>query len=158
MNKTQKINLLYQKAKGQSLNITSEEKNELRKYKIDAGSDALHVTKANIGAYVNAVDNDGCRLSFYDWCMNNNKADRRRKGGSKEELASFNRSQSAGVIFVGWLTWGLAIYWMFHGALSVGKCAVAGAIVALVIFKCARKWAGFTLILLPIILTVIFAS
>lgn len=158
MNKIRKIELLYQKAKGQKMNASSDEMRELRKYKIDAREQSFYTTKANIRDYIEAVDNRACRLSFYDWCMNNKKADRRRKNSSEKDITSFNRGQDMSVIFIGWLIWGVAIYWMFNGSMQVGGCAFLGAIVALILFKCARKLAMFTLVILPIILAVVFGS
>lgn len=154
MNRTRKVNLLYQKAHGQGVNATPEEQRELRKYRVSA-DDGNYATKANISAYVKAVDG-GYRLSFYDWCMNNCKMDRRRKGSSEREMASENRWNSAGAMMLGWLIWGIAIYWMFHGTLTVGVCAVTGAVVSAILLRLNRRLAGFTLFLLPVILTVIF--
>lgn len=153
MNKSRKISLLYQKAHGKGTNATSEEQRELRKYRVCA-DDGNYATKANIGAYVNAVDN-GCRLSFYDWCMNNHKMDRRRRGSSESEMAADNRDRSISVMMFGWLLWGMAIYWTFHGTLKVGTCAVAGAVLSAVLLHLNRRWAGFTIILLPLIIAAV---
>ncbi len=157
MTRERKVDLLYRKAKGQSMDATSEEMRELRKYKIDSGEVSTVVSKANIRKYVSAVDG-GYRMPYYDWCMNNGMADRRRRGSSRSEMASVNRQMGLSSMLIGWLTWGIAIYWMFHGGLSVGICAVAGAVVALVLGKCARKWGMFTLVLLPIILAAVFGT
>lgn len=154
MNRTRKVDLLHKVAHGQGFQGSAEEKRELKKYKVTSG-DGRYATKANLSAYISEV-NSGYRLSFYDWAMNNCKADRRRKGSSEAEMAQFNRDQGISVVLMGWLIWGIAIYWMFHGSLGVGACAVAGAVVALILFKIARNAAGFTQILLPCILAVIF--
>lgn len=154
MNKSSKIEHLYRYAHGQGMLASANEKAELRKYKVSP-DDSNYATRANISAYVTAVDN-GYHLSFYDWCQNNNKADRRRKGSSEREMASKNREMGAGAMMLGWLIWGIAIYWMFHGALTVGVCAIAGAIVSVILLRLNRRIAGFTLVLLPIILTVVF--
>lgn len=156
MNKTRKIELLYQKAKGQQLSASPAEMRELRKYKIKAGEGDFYTTKANIRAYVTEVDNEGYRLSFYDWCMNHKKADRRRRGSSEKDMAKENQAMNMSAVFWGWLVWGVAIYWMFNGRLTVGSCAIAGAIVSVVLINCARRWIGFTLFLLPAILAAIF--
>ena len=156
MNKTRKVDILYKRAHGQYVDVTPEENRELRKYKIDAGDSDL-ATKANVRAYVNKVDS-GYKLSFYDYCYNNLKGDRRRKGGKASEIKAFNSEQSIGTMLFGWLFWGLAIYWMLGGTQSAGSCAIIGAIVSVILLKCARKWAGFTLIFLPIILMIIFAK
>lgn len=152
MNKNTKVSLLYQIAHGQQ--VSAEERRELKKYKVYA-DDTNYATRANIAAYVNAVDG-GYRLSFYDWCMNNCKMDRRRKGSSEREMAANNRYMGIGAMMLGWLIWGMAIYWMFHGTLTVGVCAVAGAVVSAILMRLNRRLAGFTLFLLPIILAVIF--
>lgn len=156
MNNTRKINLLYQKAHGQEINASLEEQKELRKYKVSA-EDGNYATKANISAYVKVVDS-GYYLSFYDWCQNHHKADRRRKGSSEREMAHDNATDGIGVMMFGWLIWGIAIYCMFHGALTVGVCAVAGAVVSVVLLRMNRRLAGFTLFLLPVILAVVFGS
>ena len=155
MNKTRKIDILYKRAHGQYVDVTSEENRELRKYKVDSGDSSI-ATKANIRAYVNQVDK-GYRLSFYDYCCNNLKGDRRRKGGKASEIKAFNRDQSLGAMFMGWLFWGVALFWMFDKSQSVGSCAIMGAIVSVILLKCSRKYAGFTLILLPVILMALCA-
>lgn len=154
MNNARKITLLYQKAHGQGMNATLEEQRELKKYKVTA-DDGYYATKKNISDYVRAVDS-GYYLSFYDWCQNNHKADRRRKGSSEREMASANREQGIGVMMFGWLIWGIAIYWIFHGSLTVGACAIAGAVISVILLRINRRLAGFTLILLPAILVVVF--
>lgn len=154
MNKSRKIELLYRKAKGQRIDADASEIQQLRKYKVDAG-DGNYATKANIASYVSAVDS-GCRLSFYDWCMNNLKADRRRKGSSENEMAATNRGNNFNAIFVGWLIWGIAIYWIFNGAITAGACAVAGAIVSIILYNKSRRSAPFTLYILPIVLAIFF--
>lgn len=155
MNKTRKVELLYKKAKNKYVDASPEELKELNKYKINVNEIDFVTTKKNIQDYVSAVDN-GCNISFYDWCMNNNRADRRRKGSSEQELQRFNQEQNATTMFIGWLTWGLAIYWIFHGALPAGACAIMGAITSYIIFRRSRLNAAFTIVLLPVILAVIF--
>lgn len=157
MNKSRKVDLLYKKAKGQNFNATPAEKQELMKYRVRAGEDDFYTTIANISAYVTAVDN-GNRSSFYDWCMNHGRADRRRKGSSAKAISSLNTERSIGMIFVGWLTWGMAIYWMFHGSLDVKTCAIGGIIISFLISRFGRRWAGLTVFLLPIILTAVFGQ
>lgn len=154
MNKARKVDLLHKVVHGYGFQGSAEEKRELKKYKVTQ-EDSYHATKANLSAYVSAVDS-GYRLSFYDWAMNNCKADRRRKGSSEAELAQFNKNQGISVIFMGWLIWGIAIYWMFHGSLGVGTCALAGAIIAFILFRLARNRAVITQIFLPIIIAIIF--
>lgn len=155
MTKARKVEILYRMAKGQAMDASREELQELRKYKVSAGADADCATRANITKYVSAVDN-GYRLSFYDWCANNLQGDRRRKGGSAEEIASANKAQSTATVFFGWLVWGIAFYWIFQENVSVGFCAVLGALAAFGLQKCFRRGAMFTLIILPIVLAVLF--
>ena len=154
MTKARKIDVLYRMAKGQPTDASLEELQELRKYKVSARADADIATRANITNYVSAVDN-GYRLSFYDWCANNLQGDRRRKSGRAEEIASANKAQSTATIFIGWLVWGIAIYWMFGGSIPVGACAVIGAAVSFVLQRCFRRWALFTVIILPIVIATI---
>ena len=92
MNQARKTDLLYKKAKGQPVNMSDEERRELRRYKVET-DDGYFTTRANISAYVKAVD-QGYHLSFYDWCMSNKKADKRRKGSSAKELAADDRQGS----------------------------------------------------------------
>lgn len=156
MTKKQKEEILYRMAKGEQYYATKEELQMLSRYRVERdGSDAGYATRQNISGYIQAVDN-GSGLSFYDWCMNNLKGDRRRKSGSEQAIARSNREQGMGAMFFGWLIWGIALYWMFDETLSVGVCAVLGAIVAYVLLRVARRMAGFTLMILPIILAVIF--
>ena len=147
MNNTRKIQLLYQKAHGQGINASPEEKRELRKYKVDT-DDGNYATKANIRAYIKAVDG-GYHLSFYDYCRNNLKGDRRRKGHNEKDMASHNRDQTIAVMLVGWLVWGVALYWTFGQRQSVGSCAIMGAIIAAVLQRVCRRWAMFTCFVLP---------
>lgn len=157
MTKARKIELLYKKAKGQGWDASAEEERELRRYKVDANEGSFVSTKSNIASYVTEVDK-GCRLTFYDWCMENKKADRRRKNSDQESMARSNGIQNKAVVFVGWLIWGMAIYWILQGQMSAGGCAVIGAVISLVLYRIGRKLAGFTLILLPLALAAYFGS
>lgn len=154
MNKSRKIELLYKKAKGQSYDASPEEKTELRKYKIAKDEGSFYTTKDNIRDYISAVDH-GCQISFYDWCMNNHRADRRRKYSSENEMRKSEQESKYAVGFIGWFTWGVAIYWLFHGSISVMICGLAGAVVSGILHKMARRWVVFTLVLLPATLAVI---
>ena len=154
MNKSRKIDLLYKKAHGQGVDMSPGEKRELSKYKVQAG-DSNYATRANISKYVSAVDG-GYRLSFYDWCLNNHKADRRRKGSSEREMARENTERGIGAVMLGWLVWGIAIYWIFNERLSVGSCAIAGAIVSLILSRVNRRLSGLTVFILPIVLVAIW--
>lgn len=155
MNKARKVDLLYKKAKGQNMDAMPEEKRELKKYHVEFGESSLYATKANISQYVTDVDN-GFHRSFYDWCIDNRKADRRRRRSSEADIAGHERDQGIASIFMGWLTWGIAIYWIFHGSLEVGACAVMGAVVSICLFKFARGYVGLTVWILPLALAVIF--
>ena len=154
MNKQRKVELLYRRAQGESLNISPDEAKELSKYKVSKVGKTLN-TKTNLQQYVTAVDK-GYRKTFYDWCLDNNKGDGRRKDGRAEDIRSFNRDQSIAVIAMGWLMWGVAIYWIMGGSTPVGTCAAMGAVIAFVLYRMKREAVGLTCILLPIILAVIF--
>lgn len=154
MNKTRKITLLHKIAHGGESDATPGERKELKKYKV-YNDDSYYATKNNLSAYVNAVDNGYC-LSFQDWCENNCKADRRRKGSSTSDMAKDNVTNGIAVMVFGWLTWGMALYWIFDGGMSVGACAILGAIISTVLLRINRRWVGVTIFLLPIILAVIF--
>jgi hypothetical protein len=156
MNKSRKVTLLYQMARGQRVSVSSDEAKELKKYKISYNEGTL-ATKKNIADYITAVDN-GSRSSFYDWCIKNRRADRRYKGNSAEELESYDSAGTISAIMIGWLTWGMALYWMLHGTMPVNQCIIAGMVVSVILYKVARQWAGFTIFLLPIILTVVFGT
>lgn len=157
MTRKRKENLLYKMAKGQPCDATLEELQELRKYKVDSEWDEKLATHDTISKYISAVDN-GYRLSFYDWCKNNLQGDRRRTSGKVDYIASENKSESMAAVSLGWLLWGLAVYWGAKEQMSVGSCAVAGAIISYILQKCFRKQAFFTLFILPCILAVLFAT
>lgn len=150
---TRKVDLLYQKAHGQGMNASPAEQRELHKYKVNPDEGNL-ATKANIRAYIQAVDS-GCHRSFYDWCIDNRKGDRRRKGHSAAEMASNDRERTIASMLIGWLLWGVAIYWAAGQALPVGTCAIAGAILSAVLYRLNRNLVGFTLIILPAIVAYI---
>lgn len=155
MNKSKKVELLYMKARGKQISVSSDEAKELRKYKIGFNEGDFYTTKANIRDYVTAVDN-GYRLSFCDWCFNHGKADKRRKGSSAKEIAKKNNEMGLSAMFLGWLPWGMALYWMTGGGLSVGESVVGAVIISFILSKCTRKWAFMTLFILPLMLAVLF--
>lgn len=80
------------------------------------------------------------------------------KSGKEGSLKSFNKVQSVSVAVIGWLIWGIAVYWILGGRLSAGVCAIIGAAVSVFLFKLNRQGAAFTCIILPIVLAAIFAS
>ena len=87
MTNSRKIDLLYSIAKGRPVNISADERKELRKYRVDAsGEYEYYTTKKNITAYVAAVDKGSTRLPFRDWCLNHGYADRRRWGSDKASV------------------------------------------------------------------------
>lgn len=157
MTAARKVDLLYKKARGQSMDASPAELMELKKYKVGKNEGSFLATKANIRAYVNAVDN-GNRRTFYDWCIDNGRADKRRKGSNAKDIKSYDKSNSIGAMLIGWLLWGLAIYWIFQGSIAAGQCAVIGAVVSAIIYKINRRNAIFTLFILPIVIAVIFGS
>lgn len=156
MTRAQKIEILYRKAHGDSIYLSPDEQSELKKYRV-SDYDSEWATKANIRDYVNAVDN-GCRLGFLDWCQNNCRGDRRRKGHSREDIAANNRALTVSAVCIGWLLWGMAIYWLSPVKLTVGGSAVLGAVLSIILVRVNRRWAGFTLLILPILLLSIFAG
>ena len=155
MTHSRKVELLYRRAKGQGSNASPAEFAELRAYRVSAGEGDFYTTKANISAYVKAVDNQGCRISFYDWCMNNNRADHRRKGSGKAAMKSANRNFSFGLMFVGFITWGFAVMSVLGNVLSPGLCLILGAVIAVVIGRSSRQASLFNTFLLPIIIAVL---
>lgn len=155
MTKAKKVEILYSKAKGRNYSITKEEEQELRPYKVDFNEGSFYSTRANITNYVTAVDN-GSRLPFYDWCMNNTRADNRRRGSSKKAMKGRNKEKAFSAVCIGWLTWGIALYWMFEEQLSVAMCAVMGAAISFFLIRVGRKNAGWTIIVLPVVLLLVF--
>ena len=155
MTKAQKIDLLYKKAHGQALKVDGEYLRELSKYRVDINESPYYATKSNIKAYVEAVDN-GCFQTFSDWCQDNLRADRRRKGSSRADMAAHNKNEKLGIAWMGWLIWGIAIYWLLNGAVSVGVCALLGIAAALLTFKLfGRRMVMISQFLLPIVLAVL---
>ena len=155
MTHNRKVELLYNRAKGRTSNATPSELAELRRYHVDFGEGDFYSTKSNISAYVSAVDKQNCRISFYDWCMNNNRADRRRRGGSKEDMKKSNRNFSFGLMFVGFITWGFAVMSVLGGVLPAGACFIVSALISVAIGKASRQASVFTTFMLPIIIGVL---
>lgn len=158
MTRDRKVDLLYRRARGERLNLSDQEMMELGKYRVSVNEGNFYVTKANMRDYVIAVDK-GSYQTFSDWCQDNLRADRRRKGSSEKAMAAENTRQKISVAWFGWILWGLAVYWLFDGALNVLVSAVLGIGAAFGTFKLfGRKAAVFTQILLPVILTAVFFS
>ena len=156
MDKTTKINKLYKIAMGEPVQLSPAERSELSKYKVGQVGKPL-TTKGNISQYVTAVDR-GCHKTFYDWCLDNHKGDRRTKDGSAYAISKFNKGQYTSVALFGWLIWGMALYWIFDRSISAGGCAVAGAILTVILYKIKREISGFTCVLLPVIILAIIGS
>ena len=154
MNKKQKVDALYKMAKGKGVNLTSQQRRELGKYSKDFGA-GHNVTRGNIERYVNARDKGRTRLSFNDFANNHLLGDRRKKSGRADSIRQDNKNDALASIFLGWFTWGIALYWINGGNASVGSCAVFGAIVSVILSFVARRYSAFTVFLLPIILAVI---
>lgn len=152
MTNARKVDLLYRKAKGQNLNANPKEMAELSHYKVDFGEGDFYSTRANIRDYVAAVDRQGCGISFYDWCMNEGRADQRRRGSSKKAMAASQRGFGGGLMFVGAITWGMALYYILGKAVGVIPCMVVGAVVSFVIGRMSRRFSLFNVFLLPIII------
>ncbi len=149
MDKARKIDILYKRAKGQPTNATKAELSELRKYKVDRDEDDTITTRANIKAYVEAVD-QGSRRSFDDWCKDKRKGDKRYNSGKAKGMDSYDKEKVLANIFVGWLFWGMAIYWLRKGTVPAGSCAVAGIVISAVVFFAKRKWSPVTNLALPL--------
>lgn len=156
MTKSRKVELLYKKAKGQSLHATKEELRELKQYKIESSEGSFYTTKSNVREYVNAVDNQGYQLSFYTWCINNSKADRRKSGASEKEMKQSSIGQEIACMLLGSATWGHTIHEIFQGILSSTICTILGACLSVFLCKCFREKVGNMIIGLPILLLVIF--
>lgn len=90
--------------------------------------------------------------------MNNNRADRRRKGGSETALAENNKFKNAIIMMFGCLTWGMAVYWTFQETLSVGLSGIIGAAITIFLYKRDRGGAGIKLFILPVLIAAYFAS
>lgn len=152
MNKQRKVDLLYKKARGLVVDATSAEKAELRKYKVDSNEDSFFATKTNISSYVYAVDN-GSKQSFYDWCFKNNKADRRRKGGSVDSMESYQGSTLGAGVLLGVLFWGS--YFVVGCGANILVGGLLGGVISFIFTKMFRRMSGFLVFLLPIILYVL---
>lgn len=152
MNTDRKVELLYKKAKKQKYQCTKEEQGELAKYKIGRGEKSFYTTKANIKEYVHAVDKEGFKRTFYDWCMDNGKADKRRIGSDKYNMRSDQMYLGLGAILWGMIMWGMAFYLTFRGIIPGGICAIAGMIVGFVLARWRRRWIWLTLFIIPILI------
>lgn len=154
MTKSRKIDLLYNIAKGNSVNISTDERKELRKYKINScGEYAFYSTKKNIAAYVEAIDKGSTRLAFWDWCINNGYADKRRAGSDKASMSKENRSY-----VLSWALGGSLMWLIFLGTVTgdVGASIIPAALISAFVSFVSRKHVEFINSLLPIILAVLY--
>ncbi len=154
MTEANKVELLYKFAHGKSM--SRQEAAELRKYKV-AMDDGDYATKANIRAYVKAVDK-GCLQSFYDWCLENNMGDRRRKGHSEDEMAKDKVNMNLGSAVLGSFSWSILLSSIGDPGESYVVYLILGAIISFALCKFSKRWAAFTCFLLPIILVAVIAS
>ena len=157
MTKARKVDLLYNIAKGSSTDATSAELRELKKYTVDRCEVKKFVKRDNISKYVSAVDG-GFKRSFYDFCVENRLSDRRRKGSSEEAIGKDDKNLGIAWVLIGWLTWGVAVYYILGGKVPSGIAAIIGGVVSLVICKRGRKSAMFTIFILQIVIISILAS
>lgn len=155
MTTDRKVDLLYKRAKGQNIQCTQEERKELGKYKVECGEESFYTTKSNIKEYVRAVDKEGFKRSFYDWCMDNNKADKRRIGSDEKSMQARQKELGLGVVLFGAITWGLAIYWFCEEEVPVGTCAMGGMVIAYVLSRWKRRWTEITLFVIPILIGIL---
>ena len=149
MTKARKVELLYCKAKGKDLKATPEEIKEISRYKVDY-DEGSYATKANIGAYVTAIDK-GSRRSFYDWCIDNGKGDRRRREGRAETIREDDKWEAVRCVFVGTIFWSVALYMLLGGS-----AIFLAAVISFILYKVRRDHVGITMIILPIVLACLF--
>jgi hypothetical protein len=154
MTKENKVDILYKMAMGQSVSLTASERKELSKYDVRT-TGKPYTTKGNIRQYISDADK-GYKKSFYDWCVDNGKGDRRLKGGQKEAIRNDDKQETFVWAFMGWLFWGVAFYWILGGQAPAGVCAVLGAIASVVIFKMNRASSLETCFILPLLITCVF--
>ena len=152
MTKGKKIELLYNIAKGNSVNISAAERKELRKYKIDAGGEyAFYSTKKNIVAYVEAIDNGSTRLAFWDWCMNKGYADKRREGSDK---ASIRKERQSYVL--SWALGGSIMWLVCLGTVTgdLGSSVVPAILISTIVSLVSRKHVVFINSFLPLAIAI----
>lgn len=155
MTKQRKIDLLYAKATGGNYNPTPQEKAELVGYRVDYNEMPSYTTKKNISAYVNAMEGKLIKRSFYDWCMDNSAGDRRRKSGKAEAMRARDKTKKAGTMYLGWIPWAIALYYISDEAFSPFGCLIASIVVSLILYKVSRQHAILTVVVLPLIITAV---
>ena len=147
MTTNQKVDILYRIARGES--VSRDEKQEVKKYKVDSYSGEFLATKKNLRAYVSAVDSGKTHSNFYSWCANNGLADARRKGGSKKQMTSWAKGQGASSTILG----GALALMQIVGSEGVAGAFILGCIIAFVINKVARDRAALFNMLIPLLIT-----
>lgn len=158
MKQSRKVDLLHKIAHGQAINATPEEKKELKKYRISS-YDAEYATKSNISAYVTAMDNRKVYASsFRDWCQNNGRGDRRRKGHSEKAIRAKNMSLIITAVFLGWFCWGATLYIILGTILSPYLCIILGGIISMPLLKFSRRWMYFNVVALPLLIIAIVTA
>lgn len=152
MSKTSEKDILYRIAKGKS--VTAQERESVKHLIKDFG-DGSKVTRAGINKYYDAVTSGRTHVSYNDFASNRLMGDRRKRGGRVSDIKNDNRQGTLAALFMGWLLWGMAIYWIGGRSASVGSSAVIGAIISVVLFFVARRLTPFTEFVLPIIVAII---
>lgn len=152
MTKGKKIELLYNIAKGNPVNISATERKELRKYKVEYSEYAFYTTKKNIAAYVEAVDS-GNMLAFRDWCRNNGYADRRRAGSDKASMKKDVRQELLSWAFGGSILWIICL-----GTLKGSLKGVLLPAALISVFMCfvSRKYVRVTNVVLPLAIAILY--
>ena len=156
MNTNEKVGILYKKVRGE--NLSFQEKSAVSKYNVSREDGAFLATKKNLRDYIKAVDSGATRKNFYTWCIDNGRADARRKGGKASDIKEFRKEQGLGAFLMGFLVWGIAVYWILGGRASVGASAIVGGIISFVLYKINRKITFFTCLVLPIMLAAYFSG
>lgn len=158
MTKQRKINLLYAKATGGNYNPTPAEEAELRSYRVDFNEGKSYATKKNITMYVNAMEGKAIKRGFYDWCMDNSLGDRRRKNGSAAAMSARDKGIKYSAVFLGWLPWALALYYIFGAAFPPIVCIIFGVVISLILYKVTRQYAIITCFIIPIVIFAIVVT
>lgn len=152
MTKGKKIELLYNIAKGNQVNISAVERKELRKYKVEHGEYEFYTTKKNIARYVEAVDS-GNMLAFRDWCRNNGYADRRRTGSDKSSMKKDLRQELLGCALFGSIFWIICLGTLKGGLEGV---LVPGALISVFMCFISRKYVRITNVVLPLAIAILY--
>ena len=156
MNISQKVDILYRIARDES--VSSSERKEVKKYKVDSYCGTFLATKKNLRAYVKDVDEGKTHANFYSWCSNNGLADARRKGGSKKEMKSWAKSQGSASTIIGGVAWACAIMQLTNNDTDIAMPFIVGCIISFIINSIARDRAFLFNVILPIFIASIFVA